>query len=77
MVVKPIFPIRVHLLDYDEEYILHNEFDICTKLEFFDSEDPEENAVVIDAYNKELILVVDNLEILKFKVKSYSDMADI
>ncbi len=73
----PIFPIYVtsYFSDGDViKYTLNNESEICGSLEYFGLEEDEEDTlndydVVIDAKGRDVILVVEHLEIKEFRLK--------
>ena len=66
--MKPEFPIVVKLSDGDE-WRLANESEIPGTLEWFDTEDPEEDALVVDAKGREVSLKVVALEVVRCQLK--------
>lgn len=68
--MEPEFPLTVTFLDTNEEWIMDNKDDIRNELEWFDSNDPEENARVIDKSGRQVDLKVAALDIIIFKLNS-------
>lgn len=66
MVIKqaPEFPLKVHFHETGEEWILEDVDDTACNLEWFDSEDPDENASVIDSLGRAVRLKVRQLVVL-------------
>ena len=64
---SPEYPISIIYTDNTENIVLENDMDIITHLEWFDSEDPEYCAQVVDAKNKTVYLKVEALEIKVLK----------
>ena len=65
----PKYPIRVKY-NYDgEEIEFEDEAIMASHLEWFDSENPEEDALVTDRLGREVILKVEELEVVKFILK--------
>ncbi len=46
--MKPEYPIKVLFKEDGEEWFFENKKDIAQNLEWFDSDDPSENAIVTD-----------------------------
>lgn len=69
---RPTFPITV---EYENEpaEIFESEEDLCCNLEWFNSEDPEEQAKVVDSRGRSVELRIKELEIRKFIVKGESE----
>ncbi|EKO3828912.1 hypothetical protein NTE12_005387 [Vibrio harveyi] len=65
---KPKFPISVTFLVDGEVWVLDNINELGSNLEWFDSSDPEEEALVKDAENRDVVLVVEKLEVKEFKL---------
>lgn len=65
----PKFPITVHYYEEDEKIIIEKEDEVEGTLEYFDSEDPEENASVTDAKGREVLIKVEHLEVKAFSLK--------
>ncbi len=66
---KPLFPIQVHFQEDNETWILENETEVGNNLEWFDSEDPDENVLVTDSNGQILILQVEKLAIKRIEIK--------
>jgi len=66
--MKPSFPITVFFLEDGDKWILEDEIDIAQNLEWFNSDDPEEQAIVTDKSGKPVRLVVENLELLTCEI---------
>ncbi|EHH1260710.1 hypothetical protein J7H92_004550 [Vibrio parahaemolyticus] len=65
---KPKFPISVTFLEDEEVWVLDNINELGSNLEWFDSSDPEEEALVKDTENRDVVLVVEKLEVKEFKL---------
>ena len=65
---KPKFPISVTFLEDGEVWVLDNINELGSNLEWFDSSGPEEEALVKDADNRNVVLVVEKLEVKEFKL---------
>ena len=63
----PEYPISIVYADDTESVVLANDMEVMTHLEWFDSEDSEYFAQVIDAKNKAVCLKVEALEIIVLK----------
>lgn len=59
----PEFPITVTFLDDRDEWVLDNEIELAENLEWFNSDDPEERAIVKDKNGIAVKLIVEELEI--------------
>ena len=70
--IEPVFPIVVEFLEDGTVWTLESVSEVETNLEWFDSEDPEENAVVRDANNRLVSLKVKQLQLIEFKYKNCS-----
>ena len=66
---KPKYPITVKYLNESEKITLGNDMEVVTHLEFFDSEDPDEQISVIDVDGRNVVLKVWGLEIKEFYYK--------
>lgn len=66
---KPVFPIKVFFKEDGDEWILDNEDEIASSLEWFNSEDPEENTIVTDKNGNPVKLVIEKLEIKQLELK--------
>lgn len=64
--VKPLFPINVKFFEDDDEWVLDNEGEIASNLEWFDSRDPSENAGVIDSLGRSVRVKVEKLNLIEF-----------
>ncbi len=66
--MKPRLPIKVLFLEDGDEWILDNEIEIATSLEWFDSDSPDENAIVTDADGRLVRVKVEKLEIITLEL---------
>lgn len=64
----PEYPITVIFHEDNTEWVLYNEVEIVNNLEWFDSQDPEEYATVIDNQGRLVRLIVQQLEIISFEL---------
>lgn len=62
--MKPQFPLTIFFEEEGEKCILEDEKDAACNLEWFDSDDPEEHAVVKDNQNRLVRLKVKELDVL-------------
>ena len=71
MVVKdaPSYPITVHYIKEKEQITFNDELELVSYLEFFDSEDPDEDIKVLDARVRLMELSVWGLELRVFRLK--------
>ncbi len=65
---EPIFPIKVVFLEDGEEWIHENKQELAYNLEWFNSEDPEEKALVTDKQGRAVTLVIEELQIKQLKL---------
>ncbi len=69
----PVFPITVTFYDYEgiHRNIYKTELEICEDLEYFNLEYNilDDYAVVVDAKGRKVILVVEHLEIVEFRLE--------
>ncbi|WP_341503756.1 hypothetical protein [Gallaecimonas sp. GXIMD4217] len=65
----PEYPIKVRFLEDGSEHVFDEEESMLTYLEFFDSEDPEEKAIVTDAKGRLVHLEIWALAIQCLKTK--------
>ena len=65
---RPRYPITVHSLDDNDRVSYDNERDLACDLEWFDSEDPEEHAEVLDADGRRVHLKIERLEVKVLKL---------
>jgi len=66
---KPKFPIKVRFLEDDTEWILDSEIEMVSNLEWFNSDDPGEKALVTDKQGRAVRLTVEELRIKIFELK--------
>lgn len=66
MIDKPKFPIKVHFHEDDTIWVLNNEEELASNLEWFDSHDSNENASVRDANGCFVRIKVESLEVIEF-----------
>ena len=64
MKTAPEYPIRVIFHEDNEEWLLNNEVEVATNLEWFDSEDPEEQTTVTDNQGRPVRLIVKELVVI-------------
>ncbi len=69
MVNEPKFPIKVHFHETNEEWLLDDMDDIACNLEWFDSDEPDENATVTDLLGRPVRLKVEQLAVLTCELK--------
>ena len=62
--MQPEFPIKVLFQEDGEEWMLNDEEDIAVNLEWFNSDDPEERAIVTDNRGRPVRLKVEALDVL-------------
>ena len=62
---RPEFPLKIFFMEENESWILEDEDDIRYNLEWFDSEDEEENASVTDKKNRPVKLKRLNYETMR------------
>ena len=60
---KPTYPITVTFHEDGEVWVMKSERDLAFNLEWFDSNDPEERATVIDKYGRRVRLKIEKLEL--------------
>lgn len=65
---SPVYPLRVVFGDGDE-WQLDNQDEVACNLEWFDSSDPDEDAEVLDALNRPVVLKVERLEVKLLKLQ--------
>lgn len=63
---QPLFPIKVNFIEDNDEWILDDENEIASNLEWFDSRDPSENAYAIDSLGRRVRIKVEKLELIEF-----------
>lgn len=70
----PSYPITVSYVDdvgaIDEIIVYENEDQLVTSLEFFDSADPDEKAVIEDAFSRRVELVIFEMELKVFRIRN-------
>lgn len=64
----PEFPIRVTFHEDGEEWVLDSFDELASSLEWFDSDDPTENASVVDGKGRPVRVKVEALELLRFEL---------
>ena len=67
--IKPTFPIKVFFHEDGTEWVLNNEDELCSNLEWFDSNDPNEKASITDNNGKEIFVVIEALELKECCIK--------
>ena len=63
----PQYPITVRF-DDGEEWVLQNEAELASSLEWFDSEDPTQEAAALDAAGNKICVVVRAHKLLKLEL---------
>ena len=68
---KPQYPITVRCDDDDDEgpYIFDNEGELAQTLEWFDSEDPEQEATAHDAHGRRVRILVIAHDLVAFELQ--------
>jgi len=66
--VRPEFPIRVSFHEDDDVWVLDSFDELAFSLEWFDSNDPDENASVVDRKERAVRVKVERLELLRFEL---------
>jgi hypothetical protein len=69
LVMKPSFPITVKFLDSDEIWILESEIEAAKTLEWFDTDDPEQHARVVDSQGRAVALTVRAHQIVRCQLQ--------
>lgn len=64
----PEYPIKIDF-EYGETWVLKNEEELATSLEWFDSDSEEEPTVITDNQGRAVKLKVDNLKLVLFELK--------
>ena len=59
----PCFPITVTFHEDGDKWVLKDHFELALSLEWFDSRDENENASVTDSKGRQVIVVVEKLEL--------------
>jgi len=59
----PEFPLTISFLEDGDKWVLDNEEEVAVNLEWFNSEDPEEKAIVKDKKGRPVKIIVESLEI--------------
>jgi hypothetical protein len=59
----PCFPISVIFHEDGDKWVLNNHAEAASNLEWFDSRDEKENASVTDSNGRQVVLVVEKLEL--------------
>ncbi len=75
MLNRPEFPLKVFFQETGEEWMLENEVDAVQNLEWFDSEDPNEAAVVTDRLGRLVLLKIEELKVIAMSLKASTDKA--
>jgi hypothetical protein len=65
---EPAWPLTVHF-DQEDVILLPRSTDAETELEFFDSDDPDDPVLVLDALARPVHLVVDALQLITCSLK--------
>ena len=67
---KPKFPVKVYFHEDGDVWELDNTDELASNLEWFDSLDPNQNATVIDAEGRKVVVKVEKLELIIFKLQN-------
>jgi len=65
----PVYPIQIIFSETNEVITCANELELATALEWFDSEDTQENAVVTDNLGRSIELKIVGLQIIRSRLK--------
>ena len=68
--MTPEFPVTVTLHEEGEVFVLNSLKELACQLEWFDSDDPEENASVTDAKGRAIRTKIEKLSVLVFELQS-------
>lgn len=69
MKAKPVFPIKVYFKEDGDEWIHHNEKELAYNLEWFDSDDIEEETIVTDQMSRKVRLKIKALQIIVLELE--------
>jgi hypothetical protein len=69
-VLQAEFPIMVTFHEGGDEWVLDSIDEVACSLEWFDSDDPDENASVIDGKDRPVRIKVEALRVLRFELLS-------
>ena len=61
MKASPEYPIKIFFYEDKEEWILNDEVELATNLEWFDNNDPKERVTITDNQDRPVHLVVNEL----------------
>ena len=65
---QPEYPIKVGFEEDGETWILNNDKELATTLEWFDSDAPDEHAKVTDKLGRAVRIKIEKLELLVFEL---------
>jgi hypothetical protein len=68
-VMLPEYPIKIVFEEFEETWVLKNEEELTSSLEWFDSDSTEEPAIVTDSRGRDVKMKVENLKLLVFELK--------
>jgi hypothetical protein len=71
MKTVPEYPIKVVFHEDNEEWLLNNETEVACNLEWFNSQDPDEEATVTDNQGRRVQLIVKEHKVLIFELSEY------
>ncbi|WP_447926997.1 hypothetical protein [Vreelandella sp. EE27] len=63
---KPVFPVTIAFEEDGDKWVLDNENQLASNLEWFDSRDPEQRAYALDGLNRRVRIKVEKLMLLDF-----------
>ena len=67
---KPAFPLTVIFEEDGDKWILDNEQEAANNLEWFDSRNTDEKAIVTDSLGRKVNLVIEKLEVKLCEIAS-------
>jgi hypothetical protein len=65
---EPEFPIRVTFHEDGDEWVLDSPEELACSLEWFDTDDPEEHASVVDRHGRAVRIKVEALEVVRLEL---------
>jgi hypothetical protein len=68
IVMQPTFPVTVRFEEDNEDWVFDSTQELACSLEWFDSDDAEQNARVTDAQGRAVRLKVEELEVKTFEL---------
>ena len=68
IVMQPAYPVTVRFEEDSEDWVFESTQELVCSLEWFDSDDPTQNASVTDALGRAVRLKVEELEVTTFEL---------